>query len=212
MINRRALLWLLPATAYLAFCFWYTDLAGPLTPAEIETYAGRLAHSGAAPDRIERMRTFMRADSGRQLLMVNVLDMAQTPNLPPGAPPDATAEDLLDHYMEHMYPALFARACHPVFVGDAVYDALDIVGIDGAQHWTRAALMRYRSRRDLMEIATDPAFSGRHAFKIAALEKTIAFPVEPVLYPSDARLLLFVLLLAVVAAADVAIYGRRRSR
>jgi len=31
-----------------------------------------------------------------------------------------------------------------------------------------------------------------------------------VLYPSDARLLLFLLLLAVVAVTDVAIYGRRR--
>ncbi len=204
------MLWLLSATAYIVFCLWYTNLAGPLTTAEIETYAGRLAQSGATPERIERMREFMRADNGRQLLMVNLLDMAQTPQLPDGAPRDASADDLLDHYMEHMYPALFARACHPAFVGDAVFDALDIVGIDGARHWTRAALMRYRSRRDLMEIATDPAFGGRHEYKIAALEKTIAFPVEGVLYPSDARVLLFLLLLAIVATTDVVIYGRRR--
>src|SRR5262245_54377974 len=105
-MNARALLWLLPAAIYLAFFFWYTDFAGPLTPTEIDSYAARLEHSGAAPERIERMREFMRADTGRQLLMVNALDMAQNPIPPEGAAPGATADDLLDHYMEHMYPAL----------------------------------------------------------------------------------------------------------
>jgi hypothetical protein len=109
-----------------------------------------------------------------------------------------------------MYPALFKRACHPVFVGDAVHGALDSVGLERPELWGRTALMRYRSRRDMIEIATNPAFHGRHAFKIAAFDRTVAFPVETVLYLSDPRVLLFVLLLAAVTVGDIVLQGRRR--
>jgi len=194
---------------YLAFCIWYTDLSGPLSEAEIEHYTSMLEQNGSAPERIADIRRFMTEDTGRQFIMVNVIDMADSPPALPGMPADATADDLLDRYMEHMYPELFARACHPVFVGDAVFRALDLVGIEGAEVWTRAALVRYRSRRDMFEIALNPAFSGPHEFKIAALDKTIAFPVESVLYLSDLRFLLLLILLAIVAVSDVLLYGRR---
>ncbi len=42
-------------------------------------------------------------------------------------------------------------------------------------------MVRYRSRRDMIEIATDPAFRDAHAFKMAAMQQTIAVPVEPFL-------------------------------
>ena len=41
-----------------------------------------------------------------------------------------------------------------------------------------------------MEIATHPDMFGKHQFKIAALEKTIAYPVETQLYLSDPRFIL----------------------
>jgi hypothetical protein len=201
-VNARARLWSIPAVLWIAFTVWYTDFGGPLTPEEIDRYVGRLETQGAAPERIAGVRAFMEADTGRQFVMVNLIDMADAPAAVRGAPDGADADDLLDLYMEHMYPALFARACHPVFVGDAVAVALDLAGIEGGGHWDRGALMRYRSRRDMIEIATTPEFSGRHDFKVAALDKTIAFPVETVLHPGDPRLLLGLLLLAIAGVAD----------
>ena len=50
---------------------------------------------------------------------------------------------------------------------------------EGMETWTQGAGMRYRSRRDLLEIATNPAFRGSHEFKVAAMRKTIAFPIDP---------------------------------
>ena len=108
-----------------------------------------------------------------------------------------------------MYPALFSRASHPAFAGSAVFNSMDIVGIEGAEQWTSAALMRYRSRRDLLEIALNPVFAGKHDFKMAALDKTIAYPVEAQLYLSDPRLLLFLILLAAISLLDLLIYRRR---
>jgi len=89
-----------------------------------------------------------------------------------------------------------------------VYPSMDLIGIQHAEDWDQGALFRYRSRRDLMEISTDPAFSERHDYKLAALTKTIAYPVETVLYFSDLRLMLALLLFSLVALADLLIYRR----
>ena len=59
--------------------------------------------------------------------------------------------------------------------------------------------MRYRSRRDLLEIAMNPEFAGSHEFKIAAMQKTIAFPIDPWVQAGDPRLLL-ALILGLIAA------------
>ena len=91
---------------------------------------------------------------------------------------------------DSMYSQLFKRACHPIFAGKAVWTAMDIIGIEGAENWDQAALMRYKSRRAFMEIATHPDMFGKHEFKIAALEKTIAYPVEAQIYLSDLRFIL----------------------
>lgn len=150
----------------------------------------------------------MATDTGRQFLMVNNLDMAVDPADVEGALSGENAAQLMDRYMEHMYPALLRRACHPVYVGEAIFRAMDVVGIDGAEIWDRAVLLRYRSRRDLMDIVSNPAFTGKHEFKSAALDKTIAYPLENTLYLSDPRLLLALLLLALTALADSLIYSR----
>ena len=72
---------------------------------------------------------------------------------------------------------------------------MDIVGIEGAQTWDQAALMRYKSRRAFMEIVTHPNMRDRHRFKVAAMKKTIAYPVEPLGYFSDMRIILAMVLL-----------------
>ena len=78
----------------------------------------------------------------------------------------------------------------------------DSIGVEGVDVWDMGGLVRYRSRRDFLEIVTDPAFSGKHHFKAAALEKTIAFPVEPDFNLGDPRLLLGLLILSLSALAD----------
>jgi hypothetical protein len=208
-MNRpRARLWLIAASLYLLFCAWYTNLGGALTQAEQAHYLSVLQAGGATPQRIAEMGRLMAADTGDQFIMLNVIDMAPNPPAVQGAPEGASADELLGLYMQYMWPALFKRACHPVYVGDAIFDALDISGIEGARHWTRGALMRYRSLRDMLEISTNPAFAGRHEFKLAAMTKTIAFPTAPVFYLSDPRMLLLLLLLALLAIADN-LFGRR---
>jgi len=205
------LLWVLPTAGYVLFWLWYTDLSGPMTSEEIESVVARLESGGADPARIARLRRFMEEDKGRQFLMVNVIDMADQPPELPATGAGADADALMAHYMEHMYPELFSRACHPVLMGFAVNHAMDLVGLENAESWTRVALMRYRSRRDLIEIATAPAFADRHDYKLAALDKTLAVPIEPGLYLSDPRLLLALVLLGALLLVDRLTGWRRKA-
>ena len=205
---KRFLLWGVPAIAYAAFCWWYTNTEGPLTAEEVEHFVAAYETANPGERSAERFRAFLSDDSGRQFIMVNALDLAEDSPHVPGANPGESAAQLLGRYMEYMYPALLRRACHPVYAGRAIAPAMDVVGVGNAEQWTTGALMRYRSRRDLAEIATNPEFAGRHAFKIAALERTLAFPVENTLYLSDARLLLGLVLFSFAAALHLLLLRR----
>jgi len=157
---------------------------------------------GVSQEEAEFILDFMRQDTGRQFLMVNLMHMADNPPDVEGAAPGETAEQLMDRYMAYMWTPLLSRACHPIFMGTMAYEAMDIAGIEGAEIWDQAALMRYRSRRSLMEIIANAEQKDSHRYKIPSLEKTIAVPVETVIYLSDPRFLLGIILLAIVALLD----------
>ena len=201
-MSTRTKLWLVPALLYALFFYWYTDFGGPLSDAEVDRFLTTLKSNGSNPEVIAFSGKFARQDTGDQFLMVNNIDMNESPPDVEGAEPGERGSDLMARYMEHMIPALLSRASHPVFMGSAVYPAMDLVGIEGAENWDQAALFRYRSRRAFLEIVSNPAFRGKHHFKTAALEKTIAYPTESTLYLGDPRLLLGLILLAMTALID----------
>jgi hypothetical protein len=208
----RTKLWLAPALVYGIFVFWYTDFGGPLSDEEVDNYVTVMTANGSTPETVAYYEKFLREDSGRQFLMVNAIDMTDKPPHIEGAPEGADAATLMGLYMEHMIPELLRRACHPTLMGDAAFTAIDVVGIEGAQQWTGAALFRYRSRRSFMEIISNPDIRGPHHFKLAALDKTIAYPIETNLYLSDPRFLLGLLLLALTALIDALWLARKAPR
>jgi hypothetical protein len=209
-MSARKKLWLVPLFAYGLFSFWYTNSSGALTSFEVDQYIGKLQAIGRSEPQLNELRLFLESDTGNQFIMTNNIDMNEHPGHVEGAQANESGDDLMNRYMEHMYPALFVRASHPVFVGGVVHSAMDIVGIQNAEIWNRVVLMRYRSRRDLMDIVTNPEFMGKHDFKVAALTKTIAYPVENEFYISDPRLLLALIVFSFTALCDILFFGRRR--
>jgi len=205
---KRSYIWITGFVLYGLFFSWYTSFEEPMTEKEISVVLERAKSLGRSEQNLATLENFMRTDTGNDFIMVNLLDMNESPPELPATGPGASASDLIAHYMEHMYPAQFKRACHPVFFGQSVSNALDLSGIEGAAHWDQGALFRYRSRRDVIEIATNPAFNERHDYKMAALTKTIAVPVEPILHPGDARVLMALLLFSISSLIDMLIFRR----
>ena len=197
--------WGLLAALWALFTLWYTNTSGPLTDTEIDAYLAEAEAQGRDAAQRDVLERFMREDDGGHFVMVNVIDLASV-----------GAEENMGRYMAHMWPALLSRACHPIFAGKAIASAMDLAGVaeaaGGPAVWDQGALMRYRSRRDLLDIALDPAFLEPHHYKIEALTKTIAFPVAPMINPGDPRGLLLLFLLVAGLALDVFLLRRARSR
>jgi hypothetical protein len=194
-MSRTVWVWTVLIVSYSFFFGWYTSFGGPLSEAEIEHYMSLIEAGGSrTPEEKALLRRFMETDTGDDFLMINVIDMYETPVQAEGVAPGESSQAVLGKYMAYMYPALFSRASHPVLFGSAASQALDIVNAEGMESWTMGAGMRYRSRRDMLEIATNPAFAGSHVFKMAAMRKTIAFPVDPWFQLGDPRLVLALLL------------------
>ena len=198
-------IWLAIALIYGAFFYWYTSFGGPLTDEEIERYMSSFENRSPAPspELLARFRGFMESDTGDDFVMLNVIDMYDTPLQIEGVEPGQTSAEVAGKYMAFMYPELFSRASHPVMFGQATSDALEVFNAPGMEVWDQGALMRYRSRRDLLEIASNPGFQGPHEFKEAAMAKTIAFPLDPWFQLGDPRLVLALLLLTLGFGASL---------
>jgi len=203
-------IWLALALLYAVFTGWYTSWSGPLTPDEVDGYVAELAERGAKDERLDLWRHFLATDTGDDFAMLNAIDLRDTPLAVEGVPAGESAQQMLNRYLEPFLGKALTRAAHPVMIGTAASGALDLWGIEGAEHWSTGGLVRYRSRRDVIEMALDALDSDVHRYKIAAMEKTIAFPLDPWFQLGDPRLVL-ALVFAVIGLAEELRSARKRN-
>jgi hypothetical protein len=190
-MSTAAKVWTGLTLAYAFFFGWYTSFGGPLTPEEIEHYAALLPSDGE-PQRVAAWRSFMETDTGDDFVMLNAIDVRDVPQQVEGVQPGDSSEDVMNRYSAPFLGKAMRSAAHPVVFGWAAAAPLDIWGIEGADDWKQGGLIRYRSRRDLMKQVewARGLDENIHAFKIAALEKTIAYPLDPWFQLGDPRLVL----------------------
>jgi len=205
--------WIALAVLYAAFFAWYTPFGGPLTPEEIARYEAVLREVTDSPERLDRWMAFMEGDTGDDFAMLNAIALREAPLPGPGIEPGESSAEVLAKYTAPFLGRALRSAAHPVLLGRAAAPALDLWGIEGASEWTNGGLVRYRSRRDLLEqfVATrDLGDADIHRFKIAAMEKTIAYPLDPWFHLGDPRLLLG-LVFAVLGLTLQGVAGWRRA-
>lgn len=194
-------IWVGAVVLYAAFSLWYNNWSGPLDSAEIEVYAERLAASPETrdPERAAAMRAFLESDDGGEFFMVNLIRLHPGPVTLPGSDETESASAVLERYTRPFLGGALRRATHPAFAGPAAGSYLESWGVEPDPGWTFAGIIRYRSRRDVMDLATDPQFADIHAYKLAAIANTLAFPVAPSRIHTGPKLLV-PLVLALVAA------------
>jgi hypothetical protein len=211
---RTLLIWLAMAVLYAIFSFWFYGSGKPLTSDEIETYLQRLEARGRDTDRLAVARAFMENDDGGEFHMVNLMNLRDTPeqvgDVQPG---ESSAQTLARYSADHMAGALLRRGGYFVVAGAAAEGNIEEWGLDYEPAWRRAGVVRYRSRRDLMEIATDPRFLDVVKYKIAAIDQTFAFPIAPAAAMVTPKHVTVALLLALGAFLQLlfgALAGNRR--
>ena len=203
-------IWGAAALLYGAFSLWYNNWRGPLTPAEVEMYMQRATASGSIePDRLATLRRFLESDDGNEFFMVNLIAAHQEPVPMPFTGEKKPAREVLKGYTDHFMPALFRRAGHPAFAGPAAAGYLEHWGVETNPGWTFSGVIRYRSRRDMIELATDPKFDPAHVYKIAAMAHTLAFPVTPAITVVGPRVWVGLLLALGAALAQLGVAATR---
>jgi hypothetical protein len=185
------------ALLYLIFLAWYEGWPRrKLSPAEVEAHfakmkAQRAPQGEMALAMLDRFRAFAASDDGGEFHMVNLLRWSRA---------DINSE-AHKRYMRAWSKVAVPRASHPIYRGKV---AGKVQGNLEDRLWDDVALMRYRSRRDLMKIVTDEAFMRDAGQKGVAVEYTDAYPATPVILLGSPRVLVFFVLLVIALVLAVA--------
>lgn len=172
-------IWVLAAVLYLIFALWYFNWKGPLSSEEIEKYVSRIEQNAAPSNTdIGVLRKFMEEDDGKEFLMLNLIRFHEGDVTHPESGEKMSAQALIESYIGPFVRALIARGGHPVIMSQKTGGIIDTWNTAGDENYQVVNMMRYRSRRDLLEIATNPKFGDSHKYKLAAIDGTTNFPTR----------------------------------
>lgn len=196
-------IWIAVPVLYGVFSLWYFNWQGPLTQEEIDQYVATFAdRDGMAHTDAAVFRRFLEEDDGKEFVMLNLVELRPGELEHPKTGQLMEAGDVLIDYVEPFVKELLKRGGHPVFQARRVGGDIDSWNADDNVSFSSVAMMRYRSRRDLVELALSPDFPDSHVYKLAAIDRTISYPTQIVLSSSirpPLALLLLLLLLASLA-------------
>lgn len=173
-----SIIWGTAALLYLLFRLWYDNWRGPLTKAEIDAFFEAVKGKFSGGNDPAVLRGFLEADDGKEFVMLNLVRVEpgmvadpQTGEMRPGA-------EMMRRYSDPFVRALLRRGGHPGMVGRKVGPYVDAWQVEPDPGWTIFGLMRYRSRRDLVAMITDPRFAEHHAYKLLGIPTTFSFPTQ----------------------------------
>lgn len=164
------LIWSIATIFYAFFWFWYIGIKSKITPEEVERSVKLLeSRSKCTKKQINDIRRFFEEDDGKDFVMVNLLELKT---------PIRESRKKLAVYQNVFLGNLLKRAGHPIFLARAASGNIEDIGCE-SDNWSAAAMVRYRSRRDLLEILPETAGSDHHELKLESLERTFAYPGTP---------------------------------
>ncbi len=173
-------IWLGALLAYAGFRLWYDNWRGRLRSDEIDRFIEALRGTpGAEVNDLDTIRSFLAADDGREFYMLNLVKLASGPVPHPETGTPTRAGELMHAYARGFLSVALRHAGHPALQAAKIGGYVDAWNVPPDPGWTIAALTRYRSRRDMAELATDPRFTATHPFKLAAIPVTASFPTAP---------------------------------
>ena len=195
---------LLPAIfvlLYITFLFWYGGRGKPLSQPEVDALlvemqqrAGKQGQVEAESPILQQFRELIKNDDGREYYMVNLLKFREKALYPAGSPYNNDPLAANDRYNRAIIPLLLKHGGHPVF--DSLVQGR-FIHPEAGEDWDHIAMVRYRSRRDMLKMAVEIAGLGVDVHKWASLEKTQVFPVKPLFNLNLIRVMLAVILFAV---------------
>lgn len=196
------------ALTYLLFLSWHRGWRGrPLTLPEVEVALQRhLAHepnSGLSVEERQQLRAFFEADDGQPFWMLNLMKLRPLAIYSSGKHPQVkSARHAHGLYSRMVLKQLLRRGSYPVFVARKIANVAH--GGTHADFFEELAIVRYRSRRDMLEMIADPVYIDGVVHKWASLDTSVIVPTRRLLQLDLGLLVPFVLLTIWLAAVLLA--------
>ena len=186
------------AATYALFWLWYVGLQKKISPQEVDKIMTLLAgtkHS-FSQNQIQSIRDFFAHDDGKDFVMVNLIHLKK---------PVKESSKMLSRYQKVFLGALLRKAGHPVLVAKRSGGNVELLNCEHNNDWPAVGMIRYRSRRDLMEILPGTVGSAHHNLKLDSLEKTVAYPASDWFMFGGPRVVVALLLALVACIAQLAV-------
>lgn len=187
--------WSIFATLFLLFSWWNGAFEGPLKPAEIDFFVKKIRELHPEKD-TTNIRQMLQQDDGNPIFMMNAIKMRDKPTLDNEENQGKSSEEVLNRYNSFVLTHLLKRGSYPVYVGIASGKTAASWGVTEAEDWTSGAVMRYKNLRTLLEMGTSPEFRAVFRHKVAAIEKTIAYPTKVSIQLGSLQVVVFFMLLS----------------
>lgn len=207
---------------FLALCA-HMSPGGKLTAAEVDVYMARLQAGLTMPEPergefIARLRAWGEADDGEPVYLANLIRYNEQLTPWPGQPVDAeTARAAHDVYLEAVIPLVLKLGTYPVIGTDMqgmIPDQPPRSNLSGYEPaldgWSEFNINRYRDRRALLELLSDPVYLAVMPYKFAAMKLVNAPTSVRVLMPDPRLLLGAVMLIIYLLVGWVRSAGRTR--
>ena len=196
-------IWIWVPIFYGVFSLWYFNRRAPLSQAEVEEFLDRFIElEGSIHTEQAVMRKFLEEDDGKEFVMLNLIQLHKGEVPHPVTGEKQKPRELIAMYFRSFSFASMKRGGHPVFQARTVGGNIDSWNADSNVGFMVTSMMRYKSRRDLIELLIDTAFADSHLYKLAAIERTISYPTQTMFSVSlrpPVSVILALLLLASIA-------------
>jgi hypothetical protein len=112
-----------------------------------------------------RVRSWAEADDGRPVYMFNLIHFLPQFRTFPGAPEFKGTPQEANAYYEKGIRWLWLRhAAYPIFSG--VPQARNLINMQPERTWGEAAIVRYRNRRTLLKLLSEPSYAAMEPYKL----------------------------------------------
>ncbi len=151
---------------FFSMIYWYSWSASPLTQDEIDAYLDTIAAQDQVAGRendLGSLRQFLEEDDGQPFYTVNLYKFFEQADYASDVPFGGSGREAFDRFSSVMIRLLAERASHPIFGSNWVFD-------DGTD-WDRLVIVRYRSRRDIVDIFASEDFEAASIHKWAGLRE-----------------------------------------
>lgn len=138
----------------VSFARWYGGAGDPLSDSEIVAFEKRVKDSPGLDTNFARildLSTFMREDDGKPFHVVNLFKLHETVESGDSQPSES-GRNSLNRFSRSVLPIWLRHATHPVFTME--------VAASADNNWDFISAVRYRSRKDFMEIILTDTYQG----------------------------------------------------